>query len=140
MVQQGEHSTNYSSWSTYLNSSSNFKQAPICMQKNLFQNSYCYVLEITPLAIIESENHETCIKKHTLLQWWIRWVIQILSIPWITRIHTVSSYDMFTRMLFWNNEMANFTIFHFFDYVDKFEMTSLPVDYHVFMVIEIMCL
>ena len=88
MVQQGEHSTNYSSWSTYLNSSSNFKQTPICMQKNLFQNSYCYILEITP---IESKNHKTCTKKHTLLRWWRRWVIQILSISWITTIYTVSS-------------------------------------------------
>ena len=42
-------------------------------------------------TIIESENHKTCIKKHTSLQWWIRRVIQILSIPWITRISAVSS-------------------------------------------------
>ena len=88
MIQQGEHSTNYSSWSTYLNSSSNIKQAPICMQKNIL-TATSYELHLLP--IIVSKNHKTCIKKHTLLQCWIRWVIQIPSVPWITAISTVSS-------------------------------------------------
>ena len=47
--------------------------------------------ELHLLAIIVSKNQKTCINKHTLLQWWIRLVIQIPSIPWITEIHTVSS-------------------------------------------------
>ena len=91
MVQQGEHSTNYSSWSTYLNSSSNFKQAPICMQKNLFQNSYCYVLEITPFGRNRIRKPWNLYQKTYLIAVVNKIIIQILSIPWITRIHAVSS-------------------------------------------------
>ena len=93
MIQQGEHSTNYSSWSTYLNSSSNIKQAPICMQKNLFQNSYCYILRITPFAHNRIKKPKNLYQKTYLIvvQCWIRWVIQIPSVPWITAIYTASS-------------------------------------------------
>ena len=47
--------------------------------------------ELHLLPIIVSKNQKTCIKKHTLLQCWIRWVIQIPSVPWITAIYTASS-------------------------------------------------
>ena len=91
MVQQGEHSTNYLSWSTYLNSSSNFKQAPICRQKNLFQNSYCYILEITPFGHNRIRKPWNLYQKTYLIAVVNKIIIQILSIPWITRIHVVSS-------------------------------------------------
>ena len=56
--------------------------------------------ELHLLPIIVSKNQKTCTKKRTLLQYWIRWVIQIPSVPWITAIYTVSS-SIFTICLRW---------------------------------------
>ena len=46
--------------------------------------------ELHLMAIIVSKKQEICIKKYTLLQCWIKWVIQIPSVSCITAIYTVS--------------------------------------------------
>ena len=141
MIQQGEHSTNYSSWSTYLNSSSNIKQAPICMQKNLFQNSYCYILRITPFGHNRIKKPKNLYQKTYLIA-----VLNKMGHPnSLSSLNYCNIYCIFIHIMIclrWcyskTKKWQNLQFFIFCYELDKFEMTSL--DYYVFMVIVIICL